>query len=659
MASEDEVYKGVPRSAPADFDGPTKERTCTDIIGTIMIFGMWIAMTAIGIYAMSNGNYEIVFNPMDYDGNVCGTNFNSSNMTDYPKLVYINSLGGGVCVKECPKVENLTDIYTLLTYNGVYQAENASLPTDYVEVANYSDSENALTCDTQLCPTDPELSYNSQGINEGIGFAYYAVDTFEVNKRCLTHPDALTRIDQLVNARDSNVLKIEAIDDASEFFSRLYGDVFAAMDYILLLGTLLSLILGLVYAQFLRIRSVLSTVIWTSILAATAVIFATGAYALTSANDWETEDPQEKSDRTIRWTKIFSYVIFGVGGIVLCLVIFLRKEIQLAVACTKEASRGIAAMPLLTFFPILQIIGLLGFLFIWFYYAVYLASMGEIITVPLPTTGISVNVRRYEYDAFITRSGWYFIFCLFWTVAFIAALGEIIIAMSISKWYFSRNKSSVGNSTFLESIGASAYYHIGTAAIGSLLVAIIRIIRAIVAKIQKKAAQMDNKFGEALLCCCQCCLWCFEKFIKFINKNAFIQTAIFGTAFCSSAREAFFLILRNAKRVASISFVSSIVLSVGKLFITLLTAGISYMVIDSQIGSEIHSAGGPTALIVVISYFVGDMFMDIYEMSIATILQCFIADEEMFDAHECYADEELRKWFDDYDEEEKKIIDAS
>ena len=32
--------------------------------------------------------------------------------------------------------------------------------------------------------------------------------------------------------------------------------------------------------------------------------------------------------------------------------------------------------------------------------------------------------------------------------------------------------------------------------------------------------------------------------MRFLNKNAYIQTAIFGSSFCTSAKEAFFLILR-------------------------------------------------------------------------------------------------------------------
>ena len=37
--------------------------------------------------------------------------------------------------------------------------------------------------------------------------------------------------------------------------------------------------------------------------------------------------------------------------------------------------------------------------------------------------------------------------------------------------------------------------------------------------------------------------------MKFINRNAYILTAINGTNFCSSAKEAFSLILRNCVRV--------------------------------------------------------------------------------------------------------------
>lgn len=156
--------------------------------------------------------------------------------------------------------------------------------------------------------------------------------------------------------------------------------------------------------------------------------------------------------------------------------------------------------------------------------------------------------------------------------------------------------------------------------------------------------------------------------MKFLNKNAYVQTAIFGTAFCESSRRGFFLVVRNAARVGAISSVSSAVLIVGKLFISAVTTGLAYYVMNENIGQELYSIGGPTVVVFLISYFVSDFFMDsksslsfimpfvaciahtalvsVFDMGTTTILHCFIADEEMFDGDECYAEGQLKAWID-------------
>jgi hypothetical protein len=55
-----------------------------------------------------------------------------------------------------------------------------------------------------------------------------------------------------------------------------------------------------------------------------------------------------------------------------------------------------------------------------------------------------------------------------------------------------------------------------------------------------------------------------EKCMKFLNKNAYIQTAIYGYSFCKSARSAFFLIARNILRIIAVSCVGDFVLFLGK-----------------------------------------------------------------------------------------------
>jgi len=614
-------------------------------------------MTGLGIYSYNNGDYRAVLYPMDYDGNICGTDFSDKDMTNYSKIVYINNFGGGVCVNECPKVEALVDVRTLLTYNGVFQMDkekDAILGLDYVDVADYSTAENLKVCDDTNCDTDPTVSWYKLGISMGYGFAYYAVDTVEIlGVRCIANPSSLEMLKTQIDT-GNDPLDIEAWTITQEFLRNLYGDIFEARYYVLTFGIAAALVIGFLYAQLLRFQPLLGIMIWGSIFCTIGIILGTGGYAYTVAQDWKAADPQVRTDFDIQGTEIFSYCLFGLGSIVLFLTIFLRKQIMLAMACVREASRSIAAMPLMVLFPVVQTLGFLAFMAVWLYYAVHLASTGTITEKELPVDAV-VTVREYQFDDFTEKCGWYLIFCFFWTVAFIHAMGQIVIAMSVSKWYFTRDKRGIGSCTVIGSIFDSFRYHLGTAAFGSFIIAVTKIIRIIVAKAQKKARELGNGLGEALLCCCQCCLWCFEKIIKFLNKNAYIQTAIFGTPFCRSAREAFSLIVRNAGKVGSITYVSTVVLFVGKVFISSATTGAAYMYMDNEIGNQLYSLAGPSAIIFLMSYYIGDMFLGVFDMSTATVLHCYVADEEMFDGSECYADGDLREWLDDFSESERRI----
>lgn len=68
-------------------------------------------------------------------------------------------------------------------------------------------------------------------------------------------------------------------------------------------------------------------------------------------------------------------------------------------------------------------------------------------------------------------------------------------------------------------------YHLGSLAFGSLILAIIQFIRVILAYMEsqmKKAGGNQNAAIKFLLRCLSCYLACFERFIKFLNKNAYI-----------------------------------------------------------------------------------------------------------------------------------------
>jgi len=686
--NDDEAHDKL--RAPADFNGPVEDRHCTDLLWLILLVLCWVGMTAVGAHAVANGDYRLVLYPLDYDGNVCGVDYNNRDMTEYPYLYYTNAVGG-VCVKECPSLEgktqdNVTDMYTLVTYTGVYQSTNglSSVPADFVQVADYSYTLNRTDTDTQninvggvdlgnvsvtlidtndfqctedLCMGNSlEESFKTTGINRRFGFAYYLGDSFPLLQRCFLTTEARDQIFNLTNGgADAEELfeyvipKSSDLEAANDFVSNLYGDLWTARFYILGFGFGVSLAVSLLYMVLLRIPFILSALIWFSIFAMIALFAAGGYFSSEKAAEWEATDPPVVREDQINSTKIVGYILYGIAAFLLLLAICLRKQIQLSVMCVKKAGAAVNDMVLIFAIPVLQGIGLLLFTMVWAWYGSHLASMGTITleTMEVPLTNYAIPVRRYEYSENIQQLGWFLLFCFYWTANFILAIGELVIAMAVSKWYFTADRRFITQHLPFKALWSVIIYHSGTCAYGSLIIAIIKMFRAILNSLKKQITEMSNKkIAETLLCCCNCCLCCLERCVKFINKNAYIQCAIFGTPFCKSARKAFYLISRNIARIGAVSYVTAAVLIVGKLFISAFTTFVAYYALTEHFELELWSFGGPVMMIFIISYFVADMFMDVFDVTILCVLHCFIADEEMFGGTARYADGSLKDFVD-------------
>lgn len=64
----------------------------------------------------------------------------------------------------------------------------------------------------------------------------------------------------------------------------------------------------------------------------------------------------------------------------------------------------------------------------------------------------------------------------------------------------------------------------------------------------QEAAGATNPILILILKCFNCCVECFERFIRYLNKNAYVYISMSGENFFYSCREAYFLIIRNAFR---------------------------------------------------------------------------------------------------------------
>lgn len=180
-------------------------------------------------------------------------------------------------------------------------------------------------------------------------------------------------------------------------------------------------------------------------------------------------------------------------------------------------------------------------------------------------------------------------------------------------------------------------YHFGSLIFGSLIIAIVQFVRAVLTYIDKQTqgAQNANMVLKVVMKATHCCLWCLEKCLKFLSKNAYIMIAMKGKGFCSAAKDAFFTILANIAQVGTVAAISGILLLLAKVLIAVGCSILVFFAIDQNeefgVGGtqELASPVIPILLTAILSWFVASTFMGVYEMAIDTILICFCEDKKI------------------------------
>lgn len=168
---------------------------------------------------------------------------------------------------------------------------------------------------------------------------------------------------------------------------------------------------------------------------------------------------------------------------------------------------------------------------------------------------------------------------------------------------------------------------------------------------------MKDKAGNiarCIFCCCRCCLFCLEKFLKFLNRNAYIMTAIYGTGFFTSARRAFHLIISNPVRLLVIDKVCDFLIFFGKLCVTAGIGILAFFFFTHRIAQaekyvpQLHYYFIPLLLIVIGTYIIVTCFFSVYSMAVDTLFICAIQDIQLRDNnkdHELLMSKGLKKVF--------------
>ncbi|KAJ2938220.1 hypothetical protein O0L34_g17557 [Tuta absoluta] len=355
-----------------------------------------------------------------------------------------------------------------------------------------------------------------------------------------------------------------------------------------------------------------------------------------------------KNEQAFLWYSIIATII---TFILLLLVFVMRSRVSFLAELFRETAHCLGAIPALFLQPIITFVFLALFLAFWCTVVICLATAeypgiphqsNLVFTPPKDyvdnsavvthgnetATNKTFSLDNITFDPVWVKSMWWIcLVCLIWGSEFILGCQQMTIAGAVSHWYF---RGPHASSPVMYSIGKLLKYHLGSVAKGSFLITIFKIPRLILTYLHAKLSSRAEKGSECAKCglkCGICCFYCLERFIRYLNHNAYTVITIERVHFCKAAAKAFSVIVNNALQVATINSIGDFILFLGKCIVTAVTGIIGLLLLKRN--SDLHFYAVPTLAICVFSFFIAHCILSLYEMVVDSLFLCVCEDRNL------------------------------
>ncbi|XP_054761990.2 choline transporter-like protein 4 [Lytechinus pictus] len=673
--------KNYGKARPHDptFNGPIEDRSCTDIICCLIFLAFLGGQGYIAYLAFTTGDPSTIIHPTDSQGEICGVAPGKTNLTSlfffdwlacfsYSTLITLQCATPQVCVDSCP-------------------TETYSIPSKY-PVQWASGTHDNVNWNDFICQygVDPENEVVSGGLtiadllNQDLCATYY-VQSKPLFGRCM--PDFLVAnvTDMPSETPNGRNITQENVDvftkfinyvQQSEQIQSVVDDFKSTWPYIV---AALGIVVLVSFFILILMRWLMDIVVFGSIVCLFGLL-AWGMYYCYDTwlcyRDGETacysmpiNDPFNlfsylQSENT--WLT-FAIILTVIAAILLLLCLVLFSRFRLAAKMLGEASEAVGMMMSTLAWPLLPFVFQFGYVAFWAFVAVYLASAGVAVfevsnapsgsslsngttcdqmtfnsTLYAPATCQFVSYGLPSYTIYLQIYG---VVGLWWMLNFFIALGEVTLAGAFASYYWAFTKpQDIPSIPLVYSFWRAIRYHLGSMALGALIITIVQLIRALLELIEDKTKDASNVVTKFIFCCCKCGFWCLEKFLRFINKNAYIEIAVYGRNFCSSAASAFNLLMRNIVRVSVLNGVTGFMLFLLKSSIVVGISVGAFYFFQLQVTSggntfyvvpEINNIWVPITAIAIVSFFITTAFFGVYDMAVDTLFLSFLEDLERND----------------------------
>ncbi|KAJ2777671.1 putative choline transporter, neither null mutation nor overexpression affects choline transport [Coemansia javaensis] len=227
---------------------------------------------------------------------------------------------------------------------------------------------------------------------------------------------------------------------------------------------------------------------------------------------------------------------------------------------------------------------------------------------------------------------WVFmVISFYWTTGVIINVLHTTICGTFATFYFFEGSpyGYPSRNPTLSSLKRALTTSFGSICFGSLVVAVIQTIRAIFNAIRSQ--NDDNLAAQLLGCCIDCILGCIEGIVRFFNKYAYVEIAIYGKSFVQAARDTWTLLTdRGVEALVNDSLVGN-VLQMGAFLCASLVALVAWLYITIT-KPEYNVSGSYTAPIIIAAFVMAmGMFMVLLkpiDSGAATTFVCLAEDPD-------------------------------
>jgi len=220
----------------------------------------------------------------------------------------------------------------------------------------------------------------------------------------------------------------------------------------------------------------------------------------------------------------------------------------------------------------------------------------------------------------------FLLFSFYWTWQVIQTWVHVTTSGVFATYYFLEGTpGGVPSSPTLKSAKRASTTSFGSICFGSLIVAILQLIRSL---LRMAAQDSDNPFAAFCAACAAVLVGIIESLLQYFNFYAYTQVAIYGKSFRESAKDTWKLIKdRGVEAIINDNLISN-VLAMGAILVGIITALLSFIYINLLHRIE----EGFTPLVVFLGFIVGFQMMTIMGSVIlsgtATTFVCLAEDPD-------------------------------